>query len=473
MEASWHREQLKLLLACALGVTAACSWLACGARTALDVPTEATTGAADAAISAIDGGVITPPCVDGGCAATSCAGSMPTPGTVLWQASLPDAGDAGSFAGPLAADPSGWTYFLGAPGRYPATYTLVAVDACGVLRWQADAVPTAYINNAQVSVVVSGAQVVVQWGAVDAFDRTTGAHLWNVSLQAVAIDAGDGKLAFDDGAEIGPTVAASDGTRYVELESSVGSWLLAISPAGAVSTVTRLQGTDGTITDMILDAAGNIDVLFNSVNGALVRSYSPAGTLLASGTFGCVQSFLGPLASGSSFLLMQTVGCALTFQGTPAFTLGNAEVSDGFSAMAVDGDDNVCAASAGPGLYGFDATGEQRWMATPTAYVLGGPLLGSGGVVFVMENSNGDSMNASVRLLALEADTGGILWERGFTAKEQPLGGFPILLTAAGQLVFASNGVVTAVAAGQGPSADAEWPTPHGGPDQRRAAHTR
>jgi hypothetical protein len=438
----------------------------CGARSELDVSLGRKTTTVDATVPRLDAGVPVPPCADAGCAAMSCGSPRPSPGTLLWETHPPS---AETFTGPLAADPSGWTYFLGTPGPYPTTYTLVAIDACGILRWQATAA-TAFINDEQASVVVSGDEVIVQVGAVDGFDRATGAHLWDVSLQAVATDAGDGKLALDDGAEIGPTATASDGTSYVELETVVGAWLLAISPAGALSTVTPLHATDGTVTDMIIDAAGNIDLLFNSIQGALVRSYSPSGALLSSGTFGCLQSFLGPLASGQSFLLMQTAGCALTLQGAPTFNLGGANL-DGFGAMAIDADDNVYATVQG--LYSFDATGQQRWMEATSEQVIGGPLLGAGGHVFVVESATGDSTDTALTLTALDTGTGTASWQQRFTAREAALGGFPVLLTAAGEIVYASKGVVTAVAAGEGPSTDAEWATPHGGPDQRRAAFGR
>jgi hypothetical protein len=46
-----------------------------------------------------------------------------------------------------------------------------------------------------------------------------------------------------------------------------------------------------------------------------------------------------------------------------------------------------------------------------------------------------------------------------------------MLLTAAGEVVFTSGGQVVSVASGgELPAADAPWPTPRGGVDQRGAA---
>jgi len=54
-----------------------------------------------------------------------------------------------------------------------------------------------------------------------------------------------------------------------------------------------------------------------------------------------------------------------------------------------------------------------------------------------------------------------------------PPSSFSVVLTAAEQLVFVSQNNATAVAVARKPSADAEWPSPSGGADNRRAARGR
>lgn len=384
---------------------------------------------------------------------------------MLWQFDLPT--DL-TFAGPRAADADGVTYFLGTPaGPNPRSYALVAVAACGTLLWRSDDIATEFNSGARPTLFVSGDQVVVQWGAVDAFDRRTGARRWNVNIRAYSIRAGFGDPFGNSWASVGPSASTRDGTVFLSFQTSTaGHQLLAISPTGVLSAVATLpRQNDGAPISLIVDRAGQLDVLLNTtLAGALVRSYSTRGDPRFASSFPCVRGFLGALASGTDFILMQTAPCALTLRGERGLSF--AAMHESFGAAVIDAQNNLYLGGTSRGLRSLDAGGRLRWSAT-SAFVVGGPVLGAGRRVFVAEQSEA---SAPINLVALNADTGAPLWQRDFAARGSALGGVDLLLTPSGQLVFVSQSRVVSVASGSAPSNDAPWPTPNGGYDQRRAA---
>jgi outer membrane protein assembly factor BamB len=416
--------------------------LGCGARTGLE---------------ARDSG---PALVD-----TGRCGAAVAPGSVVWQLDLP--ADV-NFSGPRAADADGVTYFLGTPvGPNPRSYSLVAVDACGAVLWRTDDIATDFNSGARPTMFVNRDQVVVQWGAVDSFDRSTGARRWNVSIRQYSIRAGFGDPFGNSWASVGPSAATRDGSVFLSFQTSTaGHQLLAISPTGDLSLVAALpRQNDGTPISLIVDRAGQLDVLLNtSLAGALVRSYSTRGTPLFATSFPCVRGFLGGLASGTDFILMQTAPCVLTLRGDRGLSF--AATSESFSTAAIDAQNNLYLGGTSRGLRSVDARGRVRWDAT-ASFVVGGPVLGAGRRVFVAEQS---SATDPINLVALDGDTGIVLWRRDFAARASALGGIDLLLTPPGQLVSASQNHVVSVASGSAPSSDAPWPTPKGGFDQRRAA---
>jgi hypothetical protein len=399
--------------------------------------------------------------------ALPCAGTG-APGSIAWQTPLGSAADAGgtTFVGPLAAGPDGTTYFVGSVGRYPSDYSIAALDSCGHVAWQTDGTATGPSTQARLSVLVSGDQVVVQWGAVDAFDRATGRPLWHVDLNAIAGE----NLGFDDQAEIGPAAASKDGTVFVVFETSSKATLLAIDPGGVASTVATTRD-DGDLISLVLDADGQLDVLFNSaIDGARVESFTRAGAHAFASSFQCSAGFLGNLASGSDFLVMESGPCVMTLKGAPGFTpTPNPPDSGGFSSIVIDANDDLIVNGSDSTLARFDSTGRQRWSTKLAHYAVAGPLLGTGGTVFVVESDVGPGSSGTANVVILDGASGSVE-ASGPGVPATDVGVYFALLTAAQHVVVLSGNVVTAFAAGQVASPDAQWPTPLGGPDQRNAA---
>ncbi len=440
----------------------------CGSRTGLEggaLPSDVSDSGSPVIVGASDAGARAP--------VLPCTPTSP-PGTIAWQTSLdgrasPDGGGM-TFEGPLATDDAGTTYFLGTVGQYPSTYTIVALDSCGRQLWETAGTPTGQSSQVRPSVLVNGAQLVVQWDAVDAFDRATGNPLWHVDLNTIAGE----NLAGDDGAEIGPSTAAADGTTFVVFETGSLATLVAISPSGAPTTVATTPN-QGDLISLILDAAGHLDILFNSaIDGDYVESYTQAGAPVFSQAFSCNADFLGALASASDFLVMQTGPCVLTLQGAQDFSPTPAPPDEGdYAGIVIDAQNNLYANGSSSTLFSFDDAGHPRWMTPLANYAVGGPLLGAGGQLFVVEvNLSAMPAPTVATVVALDASTGALAWSRDVPTTGNPstLGYLPVLLTAAQQIVFVAHNLVTSVTAGQAPSAEAQWPTPLGGPDQRAAA---
>jgi hypothetical protein len=389
-----------------------------------------------------------------------------TPGTPVWQVRLPE---ELPFTGPWATDSSGATYFLGLDPQAPALgYTIVAIDSCGVLIWRTSAHDPHAFNDGAPQVVVAGDQILFLWGTIDSFDRTNGSSLWSVDLDAYAGE----NLEDDDSASVSPLAVASDGTAFLALTYSSSSAILSVDPVGNVSTVSSTPADGGSITGFILDAAGHLDVLYNSGSGELVHSYTKDGTPVFSSSFdGCTANYVGPLASGKDFIVMQSGPCIMDLTGRVTFS---GPEGDWAGYTTIDSADDLYAAGETPGIESIDSAGAGRWQAPFPMSVLTPPLLATGNQLFAAQTTTQvTSAPGTVDIVAYDTTTG-LQISSYPTDLSYPVGDLlptiTMLLTPAEQLVFFSGGVATAIAAGQIPDPDAEWPTSAGGPDGRNAA---
>ena len=387
-------------------------------------------------------------------------------GTTVWQTTLPQ---DQTFTGPAAADDDGSTYYLGVDQvRYPNAYTVAALDSCGNLTWRSAPLPAKALNGASADLVVTSDQVIYQWGTIDAFDRATGAHRWNVDLDAYAGE----KLALDDAAEIGPLAVAEDGNAFLVMTYAAHSVILQITSSGALSTVVgTIRGSLGDISGFILDGDDHLDTLFNSVDGMIVTSYARDGSFVFSSALACNASFLGPLASGKSFIAMQSGPCFMDFTGATIFSPPVDEANGAL--VAIDGASNVYVVGGQPALTSLDPTGHTRWASSTTDLTVSSPLLASGGHVFVAQvPASIATQSATVSLVEYDASTGASIasYPTGVVYPKDSVPTLPLLVTAAGQLVFAPSNAVTAISAGAVTDTSALWPTTAGTPDHRNSA---
>jgi hypothetical protein len=142
--------------------------------------------------------------------------------------------------------------------------------------------------------------------------------------------------------------------------------------------------------------------------------------------------------------------------------------------VTIDSADDLYPAGGSPGLNSLDGAGDSRWQVMAPGYVLTPLLLATGNQLFAAETTTTvGSAPGTVDIVAYDTTTGlqvasyptGLSYATGDT-----LPTITVLLTPAEQLVFFSGSTVTAIAAGQLPDPDAEWPTGAGGPDGRNAA---
>src|SRR5579859_428096 len=252
---------MRLGFAAAIAIT--CT--ACGARSGLGV--YEADDVRDAAPDTPD----TPDAADTHDAPEGSCDRTAPPGTVVWQTSLPP----GVKFTAEAADPSGNTYFLGlflaSPNAQDA-YFVVALDRCGRELWTIGPVrKQGSIGTRGANLLLSGDQVIVKWTSVDAYDRNTVAHLWDVDLAAI-----DGRRWAS--ADWGPIAAAADGTSFVGVSTSLDYGIVSIGPGGNASTLASNvpRGTGSfDLTSVIVDGAGHVDVLLNAtLRGPLVESFS-------------------------------------------------------------------------------------------------------------------------------------------------------------------------------------------------------
>src|SRR5262249_20411980 len=141
----------------------------------------------------------------------------------------------------------------------------------------------------------------------------------------------------DDQAAAGPLAVSSDGTAYLTLGTHVkpvgaaygrSTVILSIDTAGnpqKVADVTADTGYTGPIEGFVLDAADHLDLLHDDTSqgvlGGIVTSYARDGSMVFSSAFPCDAGYLGPLAAGSSFVVMQFVRpCGMGLTGSPAYS---------------------------------------------------------------------------------------------------------------------------------------------------------
>ncbi|MHB8420437.1 MAG: choice-of-anchor D domain-containing protein [Myxococcales bacterium] len=413
----------------------------------------------------------------GACQGGVCLDPSPPPpapaGTLLWDAGFP--GDAGIF-GPVAADSSGNTYFDMQP-LFSGSSSVFSLDACGRLRWWQDA-------GCQ-GTLVSGDQLVgfcdaYPLGALTAFDLASGQQLWISDTDAlVGWDAG---LSGTTGG-YGPVVAARDGTIYWPVglagdgKTQVPEELLAADSNGVSRVFSELFGGVPTGWDfwcptLLIDAAGNVETACGAWD-----SDDPAGRQLFEDAPLPVINPTG-LGAGSTFTIEAHHGWAVNLDGGARFSEPLWPDLVGLG-LVIDAAQNIYVGGQSPGgsceIRSFAADGGFRWdrvlpapgpRPQPAPYECQ-PVLGDGAQLFLL-NIWGAWGAAPAQLAALDAATGAVAWTRTFAPSS---GVWALILTSTGALVFADGNQIYAVSSGgQKPPADAPWPTPRGGPDQRGAA---
>jgi hypothetical protein len=460
-------------LAAFLALAAAPWCAACGARSELPVGTRSCSHAT---------------------AGTQVESDLPcghaTAGTQVWQVALPS---DQVFTGPWATDDAGYTYFLGLePAQVPTAYTIVALDSCGRLVWRSSPRSPNTTSDTLWGVVVDGQRVLFQSGTVDAFDRATGAHLWNTDLDAFAGEV----LAHDDQATAGPLAVSSDGTAYLTLGTHVkpvgvaygrSTVILSIDTAGnpqKVADFTADTGYTGAIEGFVLDAADHLDVLYDADNGFVggtVTSYARDGSMVFSSAFPCDTGYLGPLAAGSSFVVMQEGRpCGMGLTGSLPYSQPPHNY-DAF-ALTLDAANDMYLAGhfstdAKDWVTSLDTTATPRWAVSAGELVLSAPLLATSCELFVASLPSTwetASMPGPISIVSYDTTTGTevarhptkVVIPEDLTRPPR----LKMLLTAAAQVVFSFGGTATATAVAQVPDPTARWPTSAGGPDQRNAA---
>jgi hypothetical protein len=438
---------LRLTLAGGLAL----SMVGCGSRTGLVI---STTNAADSAPDI------------GACGA---AVASATSGSLVWTTDF-----AGPLAGPLAGDSNGSTYFIGVTVSTPPrlTYVVLSLDACGAVRWRSDPVTSDETTALAPSAMVSGDRLVVHAGTtVDAFDLATGAHRWSADVAAFGASAGLGDVLHDDNGVLGPAAARGDGTLLLPYGTSSATAVLQVDGNGGVSVFSRERALSaGFPVSLIVDAAGNVDLLLNTaLQGAEAVALNRSGSVAFTGSFGCTQSFIGPLASASDFIVQQDGLCSLRFDGTTGFDDGSQ--TDGF--MVIDGSDNLYFPD-GEAVGSDDSSGRARWttrMPSPTF----GAMLGQRRLYTTL--LDGDTPTR-LGVAALDRATGAIAWTNDLggaavevTLHDNPFGSAVALLASPGVLVLGDATHAFGLATGgDPPDTTAQWPTARGGLDQRAAA---
>lgn len=393
------------------------------------------------------------------------------PGSVVWT--FPFATPA---AGPVAADPSGATYFIAVEaltGAQGFTYTVLSVDACGALRWQSEPVRSVTTSGTRPVAMVTGDQLVVQTVSVDAFDLATGARRWSTDLAAFGAAAGLGNVFTQTGGPVGPAAAFADGSMLVNFGDAKA--LLRVDRRGAVSVFSRgASAFPGVAVSLAIDAAGHVDMLVNStLRGTLVVSFDASGAVRFAASLDCTRSFIGELVSGRSFVAQQNGLCALGFDGASRF---NNRAQTG-GALVVDAADNLYF-TVNQGFASADVSGRSRWARSLDSAMFPSVALGSRDV-FALVQPNDDAPRMGI--IALDRSTGATTWST--TLREHRLetvlrlNPFPVgrmLLVAPGVLVLGGASMALGVGTGrQLVDPLAPWPAPRGGVDQRAAATGR
>lgn len=204
----------------------------------------------------------------------------------------------------------------------------------------------------------------------------------------------------------------------------------------------------GDLISLILDAAGHLDMLINSsLRGSYVEALTPGGTTVFASSFSCQASFLGPLASGNDFLVMQTGACVLSLQGGPAFTFSPAPAPGDFAAIVLDANDNLYVSESTSTADRYDANGQRRW-TTPLAHsAVGGPLLADDGEMLLLEADLSQRPIARVTVAALATASGTTVWSREVATSGDlaGIGVAPFLLTDASRGRWWANGATRSI----------------------------
>jgi outer membrane protein assembly factor BamB len=392
---------------------------------------------------------------------------------VLWRTRL--ATDL-HLTGPLAADPSGATYFaydpsvLGQPGRP----SLISIDSCGNVLWR---VPWDHrkVDYVRLYLMVSGDRLIAHYGDVQAFDLVTGQHLWTADIAGLI---GSSKIFIDT------PVAAADGTVYLVAMDvaapATTTSIVAIDSNGAARVLGPVPNVKDTtfVTDLILDSTGQFDL--SLTGGNVFRTGGTPGTINTFRRDGSLAQITAvpnvlpgtSLLAGPGLVLNEASGTSL---GPGGEVLGHLGISAVWSAV-MDAQSNVFGITQGEGpvVTKFDPAGSVRWKSAPFRGAPNnepgaGPLLADGAHVFFLADVwDGGSTGRTGVLAAIDTETG------AQTTWRFPGGGAsdgPLLLTPAAELVFKVGGEVVAVSSGgERPPMDAPWPTCRGGIDQRSAA---
>jgi outer membrane protein assembly factor BamB len=370
----------------------------------------------------------------------------------------------------MAADPSGDTYFAHDGFLFNSTVaggsSIIALDPCGIVRWRAPW-NHAQKQDEQAFLMVSGEQLIAEHGDVEAFELASGAHLWTADLSGLA-GAGDLSDAY-----LGAPVAASDGTSYLTATNDQGAtWLLAIDASGVAKVLASVPNIapNGSPMGLILDSAGRLDLSLAESNVFLAP-----GAIDVFGRDGSLEIItplanVGPqnlLMAGTGFVLNESTGDLV---GPDGGVLGRLPLAPDEPAV-IDAQGNVFAVgqSTAVTVSRLDLAGAVRWGAPFPGVVweyYGGPVLGDGAELFFLAQTLDADNQEGATVAAIDV-------EDGTTETWSFPGVTPayLLLTAAGEVVFASGGQVVSLASGgERPAADAPWPTPRGGVDQRGAA---
>jgi hypothetical protein len=270
----------------------------------------------------------------------------------------------------------------------------------------------------------------------------------------------------------------ADGSLYVLLQSLDTIAIVRVDESGTPTIVTRTTGisSQASGTDLVIDSHGSF------VFGVTDANMSPGPGVVHSFTSDGTQRF----ATHLPILDYQdhfAVGTGEVISGDTGTVLGN----DGLVIRRLDvqfaGPQAIDTAStsysfesvssAGIVLTSFDAMGTRRWRASlsgPLAFTYGsGPFLGerNGFIVFDQIASGTDAGTSVTQLLvAFDLASGS---PRMFPFPGRGSG--HAVFTSHGDVVFAVEGTVVSVSTGgEVPAADAIWPGPHGGADQRGAA---
>jgi len=406
------------------------------------------------------------------------------PGSEVWSTTL----DTGALrlVGPLSADAEGGTYYAAAEsGLY--TKTILALDACGALRWQSDIEGVVAANGVLTRVMVAaGRLLLVSPGNVVALDIASGEHLWTADLQGFG-EAGGLGVPPGKVVALGFAAARADGTVFTTIANDLDVWIVSVSPEGdKIHPVAKIDHYLSPMSyplsaqELVIDAAGDVILAgrASSGSGAPVHAFTPEGEAVFAVTLpngGLGQSLVaGPDdVAGPSFWILNLDGTlrADSLTGGPAYSFWDGpSVIDADGALYVVGSDYPQGSKV-PLLGRFTPAGEHVWSVPLDESVYGGPVLGDHDRVFVL-TSAGFEPGSPTHIVAFGAD-GSLAWKTDVGPSGQ-IPSYWLLQSAAGALIVVRDGQVRAFASGGSkPPTCAYWPTPGGDLGQRACARGR